>query len=151
MRWSYLFAFLSVRWRLAGVVGLWISNYFSFHFGWGIPCCWWSSIHHILDILLPTPQVQVCWDCKLKQRGSAMAQVVSCQRLATETLVKCQASPCGICSGRSGTGTGLPASSSVFSLPVSFHQDTIIIFMLHLPEADAGEAGEPSKKTMFFR
>jgi hypothetical protein len=46
-----------------------------------------------------------------------MAQVDSCWALTTEALVCIRVSPCGICSGHSGIGTGFSLSSLV--LPVS--------------------------------
>ena len=45
----------------------------------------------------------------------AMAQAVSRRPLTVETRVRFQVSPCEICCGRSGTGTGLSTSISVFS------------------------------------
>jgi hypothetical protein len=44
-----------------------------------------------------------------------MAQTVSRRPLTAEARV----SPCGICGGQSGTGTGFPPSTSVF--PCQFH------------------------------
>jgi hypothetical protein len=51
--------------------------------------------------------------------GRAMAQAVSRLPLTTEARVRSQVSPCGICGGRSGTGTGFSSSTSVF--PCQFH------------------------------
>jgi hypothetical protein len=48
-----------------------------------------------------------------------MAQAVSRQPLTEETRVRSRVSPCGICGGQSGTGTGFSPSSSVF--PCHFH------------------------------
>jgi len=45
--------------------------------------------------------------------GRDMAQAVSRWPLAAEARVRSRVSPCGICGGQSGTGTGFP-SSSVF-------------------------------------
>lgn len=36
-----------------------------------------------------------------------MAKVVSCQPVVMEAQVQSRASPCGICDGQGGTGTGL--------------------------------------------
>jgi hypothetical protein len=48
------------------------------------------------------------------QVGRGTAQAVSCRPLAAEARVCARVSPCGICSGQSGTGTGFSSSSSVF-------------------------------------
>jgi hypothetical protein len=47
-----------------------------------------------------------------------MAQDVSRRPLTAEAQVRSQVSPCGICGGQSGTGTGLSPSTSVS--PVNF-------------------------------
>jgi hypothetical protein len=69
-----------------------------------------------------------------------MAQAVSYRALTTEARVRSWVSPCGICSGQSGTGTGFSPSTSVFPLSVSFHrcsirrknEKTLIIFITGL-------------------
>jgi hypothetical protein len=48
-----------------------------------------------------------------------MAQVVSRRPLTAEARVRARVSPCGICGGQSGTGTGFSPSSSVF--PYQYH------------------------------
>jgi hypothetical protein len=50
-----------------------------------------------------------------------MAQVVSCQPLITDDRVHAQVSPCRICGGQSGTGTGFFQSSLVF--PCQYHSN----------------------------
>jgi hypothetical protein len=46
--------------------------------------------------------------------GPAMVQAVSRRPPTAEARVRSRVSPCGICGGQSGTGTGLSPSSSVF-------------------------------------
>ena len=58
-------------------------------------------------------------------KSRAMAQAVSRQPLTAEARVRSQVSACGICGGRSGTGTGFSPGTSVFSLSVSFHRCSI--------------------------
>jgi hypothetical protein len=48
-----------------------------------------------------------------------MAQAVSRRPLTAEVRVQSRVSPCGICGGQSGTGTGFSSSTSVF--PCQFH------------------------------
>jgi hypothetical protein len=50
--------------------------------------------------------------------GRAMAQAVSRWPLTAEARARSRVSPCGICGGQSGTGTGFFPSTSVF--PVNF-------------------------------
>jgi hypothetical protein len=52
-------------------------------------------------------------------QGSAMAQAVSRRHLTAEARARSRVSPCGICGGQSGTGTGFSPSTSVF--PCQFH------------------------------
>jgi hypothetical protein len=51
--------------------------------------------------------------------GRAMAQTASDPPLTAEARVSGRASPCGICGGQSGTGTGFSLNSSVF--PYRYH------------------------------
>jgi hypothetical protein len=48
-----------------------------------------------------------------------MTQVVTHRPITTEAWVQSRVSPCGICGGQSGTGTGFSPSTSVF--PCQFH------------------------------
>jgi hypothetical protein len=47
--------------------------------------------------------------------GRAVAQAVSRRPLTAEALVRSRVSPCGICGGQSGTGTGFSPRTSVFA------------------------------------
>jgi hypothetical protein len=58
-------------------------------------------------------------------KGSAMIQTVSRRPLTAEARVRSRVSPCGICGGQSGTGTGFPAEYFGFPLSVSFHRCSI--------------------------
>jgi hypothetical protein len=68
-----------------------------------------------------------------------MAQAVSRRHLAAEARVRFRLSPCGICGGQNGTGTGFSPSTSVF--PCQFHSTVapllgktrkLIIFLIGL-------------------
>jgi hypothetical protein len=78
--------------------------------------------------------------------GRAMAQAVSRRPPTAEARVRSLVSPCGICGGQSGTGTGFSPSCSVF--PCQFHstgapllgkgQKIIIIFIIGLHNKPQG-------------
>jgi hypothetical protein len=53
------------------------------------------------------------------REGRAMAQAVSRRPPTAETRVRSRVSPCGICGGQSGTGTGFSPSTWVF--PCQFY------------------------------
>jgi hypothetical protein len=55
----------------------------------------------------------------MHMQGRAMAQAVCLRPLTAEARVRLRVSPCGICGGKSGTGTGYSPSTSV--LPCQFH------------------------------
>jgi hypothetical protein len=55
-----------------------------------------------------------------------MAQEVSRRPLTAKARVRSRVSPCGICGGQSGIGTGFSPSTSVFPLSVAFHPCSII-------------------------
>jgi hypothetical protein len=62
--------------------------------------------------------------------GRAMAQAVSRQPVTAEDRVCARVNPCGICVGRSGTGTGFSPSSLVFPLSISFHRRSPHLYRL---------------------
>jgi hypothetical protein len=53
-----------------------------------------------------------------------MAQVVNRRPLITEARIRVWVSPCGICGGQSGTGTGLSQISLVF--PCQYHSTVVL-------------------------
>ena len=72
----------------------------------------------------------------------AIPQAVSRRPFTVEARVQSKASPCEICSGQSDTGTGFSGSTSFFSLLLSFHQCSTLIFTYTLLlRGQAGEAG----------
>jgi hypothetical protein len=81
-----------------------------------------------------------------------MSHAVIPRLLTAEVPVRSQTLPCGICGGRSGTGTGF--NSEYFDLPltVSFHQCSMLIFIytLSLSRGQRGEVWDPSKEQCSF-
>jgi hypothetical protein len=78
--------------------------------------------------------------------GRAMAQAVSRRPLTAEAWVQSRFSPCGVCGGQSGTGTGFPPENFGFPLSISFHRCSItrinkkkiIIFIIGLHNKPQG-------------
>jgi hypothetical protein len=71
----------------------------------------------ILNVILQYNEVQVAL-----AKGRAMTQALSPRPSIAEARVRSRVSPCGICGGQSGTGTG--SFSEYFGVPlsVSFHR-----------------------------
>jgi hypothetical protein len=59
------------------------------------------------------------------RNGRAMTQAVSRRPLTTEVRVRSRVSPCDICRGQSGTGTGFSPEYFGFPLSISFHRYSI--------------------------
>jgi hypothetical protein len=62
---------------------------------------------------------------ELKNAGRAMAQAVSRRPLTAEVRFRSRVSPCGICVGRCGTGTGFSSEYFGFPLSITFHRCSI--------------------------
>jgi hypothetical protein len=81
----------------------------------------------------------------------SIAQEASLWSLTAEDPVLSCANPCGICGGRSCTGTDFCPSTSVFPCQINCTNALpISIYTLLLPEGRAGEAWEPSKTQCCF-
>jgi hypothetical protein len=74
-----------------------------------------------------------------------MAELVGRPALIAETRVRCQVSPCKVCGGQSGTGTGGFPEYLGLPPPLSFLQCFVPAFMYTLlwSEVETGEAWEP--------
>jgi hypothetical protein len=105
-------------------------------------CNYFSLIYFTLLTYKCSPMHSV-WNIMDRSRSllslridRAMAQAVSRRPLTAETRLRSWVSPCGICGGQSGTGTGFFPSTSVF--PCQFHS------------TDAPLHGKTKKKLIIF-
>jgi hypothetical protein len=62
--------------------------------------------------------------------GTAMAHAVNRRPLTVDTRVGSRVSPCGICGGESGTGTGFFSKFFVFPLSASFHHGYLYSYII---------------------
>jgi hypothetical protein len=73
----------------------------------------WADPDVAKERILPLPATPVVFParkiCK-RTKGRAMAQAVSRRPLTAEARVRSRVSPCEICGGQSGTGTGFSPS-----------------------------------------
>ena len=80
-----------------------------------------------------------------------MDQKVSRPPVTAEARARSKVITCGICGRRSGTGTGFSSTQCIgFPLSVSFHQRSLLIFMLLLPEGQTAVTWEPSNMRCSF-
>jgi len=68
-----------------------------------------------------------------------------------EVWVQCGVCPHVICGRSSDTGEGFFSEYFGFPPSVSFHQCSVIVLILLLPEGQARKSWEPSNKAAFFR
>jgi hypothetical protein len=79
-------------------------------------------VTNVMKIRSAVSVLACCWYLHVLREysyGRAMAQAVSRRPLTAEARVQSWVSPCGICGGRNGTGTGFSPPSTLVS-PVSF-------------------------------
>jgi hypothetical protein len=80
------------------------------------PC--WCIIKTTRDNIYVIKSLRItvhgCAVAQLYSFGRAMPQAVSRRPVTAEARVRSRVSPCGICGGQSGTGTGFFPSTSVF-------------------------------------
>jgi hypothetical protein len=62
----------------------------------------------VFQMSIPSSPLQ-----SIRTFGRAMGRAVSYQPLTAEAWVRARFSPCGLCGGQSGTGTGFSSNSSV--------------------------------------
>jgi hypothetical protein len=82
----------------------------------------------LIDKCFMISSKQTSWLRSSVRGGRAMAQVVSCRPLTAEA----RASPCGICGGQSGSGTGISPSSYFF--PCQYR--SIVAVRIHMSSGD---------------
>jgi hypothetical protein len=73
--------------------------------------CYWSSCMHVWE---SKGEMWPIWYRLTSVYAHAMAQAVNCWPVTVEARVCAWVSPCGICGGQKGTGTGFSLSYLVF-------------------------------------
>jgi hypothetical protein len=76
----------------------------------------------------------ISWSRVIQCKGRSMSQAVIRRPLTAEARVRSRVSPCGICGGQNGTGTGFPPSISFHRCSISRKNEkkiTIFITGLH--------------------
>jgi hypothetical protein len=75
-----------------------------------------TTTHRLLPVYMASPLLM----------GRATAQIVSSRPLNAGDHVRSQVSPCGVCSGKTGTSVGFFSASIGFSLSVSFRHFSVL-------------------------
>lgn len=95
-------------------------------------CCIFLSMNYVKIKFYSHPfsNVRLRCFCELSLEAPRDSVICLCEKHTSEACVRAQFSPCGICGGERGTGTGLSSSLSAFPVSIvlqllRIHSDAI--------------------------